>query len=186
MKFTPRVSAGFFIYIMPFDMTTEFVKVSSPNDITELAVLAGSIWHEYFVRIISVEQIDYMVEKFQSAGAIASQLRDGYEYYFIRTGGMDAGYIGIYPEIDGRLFLSKLYIAGEYRGRGLSSAAFDFMENLCRERGLKAIWLTVNRHNDHTVAVYRHRGFRVTEEKATDIGRGFVMDDFIMELPVVK
>ena len=167
-------------------MTVEFVKVSTPGDIATLAELAGSIWHEYFVRIISEEQIDYMVEKFQSAGAIAAQLQGGYEYYFIRTGGTNAGYFGIKPGDDGRLFLSKLYLSREHRGKGLSTAAFKYMENLCRDRGLKAIWLTVNRHNDHTVSVYRHRGFRVTEEKVADIGRGFVMDDFIMELPVAK
>lgn len=167
-------------------MTVEFVKVSTPGDVAMLAELAGSIWHEYFVRIISEEQIDYMVEKFQSAGAIAAQLQDGYEYYFIRSDWANAGYFGVKPGDDGRLFLSKLYLSREYRGKGLSTVAFDFMENLCRERGLKTIWLTVNRHNDHTVSVYRYRGFRVAEEKVADIGRGFVMDDFIMELTVAK
>lgn len=167
-------------------MSVEFVKISTLDDVATLASLARNIWYEYFVQIISQEQIDYMVEKFQSAGAIAAQLQDGYEYYFIRSGGANAGYFGVKPGDDDRLFLSKLYLTREHRGKGLSTAAFEYMESLCRDRSLKAIWLTVNRHNDHTVSVYRHRGFRVIEEKVADIGRGFVMDDFIMELSVAK
>lgn len=156
------------------------VRVSSPQQVKALAGLASRIWHEYFVRIISPQQIDYMLEKFQSEAALTAQLREGYEYYFLLCDGIGAGYFGIRPQ-DGRLFLSKLYVDADFRGRGLSSVAFDFMEGLCRERGLSSIWLTVNRHNDHTVGVYLHRGFRVVEEKVADIGAGFVMDDFIME-----
>ena len=38
---------------------------SCDADIRALAALATEIWHEYFTAIISKEQIDYMVEKFQ-------------------------------------------------------------------------------------------------------------------------
>ena len=43
---------------------------SSDEDIRALATLASEIWHEYFVSIITEEQIDYMVEKFQSYPAL--------------------------------------------------------------------------------------------------------------------
>lgn len=36
------------------------------KDIKELAKLANEIWHEYWPSILSTEQIEYMVEKFQS------------------------------------------------------------------------------------------------------------------------
>lgn len=52
-------------------MTVTFEKV---ENIKELASLASSIWHEYWTCILSVEQIDYMVENFQSEKAIANQI----------------------------------------------------------------------------------------------------------------
>lgn len=159
-----------------------FVRVSSQEQIEELAQLADEVWHQHFASILSPEQIDYMVDKFQSEHAMKEQMeREGYEYYFISVGGVNKGYVGIREDGD-RLFLSKLYILQRYRGHGYASRAFEFLKEICRERGLRAVWLTVNRHNDDTIAIYKKKGFVVTEEKVTDIGEGFVMDDYFMEM----
>ena len=83
-------------------------------------------------------------------------------------------------------FLSKLYIKKEERGQGFSSRAFDFLEDLCRKEGRRSIWLTVNKQNEIPLAVYRHRGFQITDSVVTDIGSEFVMDDYIMEKIISK
>ncbi|HIT97555.1 MAG TPA: GNAT family N-acetyltransferase [Candidatus Merdimorpha stercoravium] len=161
--------------------TLEIVPVDA-SSIGTLAALAEQVWHECFARLLSREQIEYMLARFQSEEALARQMQsEGYAYYFLRCGRENAGYFGIRDDGEGRLFLSKLYILRAFRGQRLSSAAFDFMEGECRRRALKAIWLTVNRHNETAIRVYLHRGFVVREEKVADIGCGFVMDDFIME-----
>ena len=82
---------------------------------------------------------------------------------------------------DGRLFLSKIYLKQSERGKGRSTQAMNFLEALTFARGLDKIWLTVNRNNDTAMPVYKRRGFQVIEEKAGDIGEGYVMDDYIME-----
>ena len=56
-----------------------------------------------------------------------------------------------------------------------------FYEDLCRTRGLSALYLTVNKHNDLAIRAYRAKGFQTIDAVETDIGNGFVMDDFIME-----
>lgn len=146
-----------------------------------LAELANGIWHEYFPCILSEEQIDYMVEKFQSLKAMTEQIeKQGYEYYFLRDNEKNVGYMGIHPEEE-KLFLSKLYVTKDNRGKGYSSNAFSFLEQYCREKGKKAIWLTVNKYNDHTIEVYRHRGFQIIKSQVSDIGNGYVMDDYVME-----
>ena len=121
-----------------------------------------------------------MVDKFQSFHALKEQLENGYEYYQILDDGEFCGYTGIHPE-DGRLFLSKLYLKKSARGRHLATQAFAFLKGLCKERGLSAIWLTCNKHNDNSLAVYHHLGFEVIDTQVADIGNGFVMDDYIME-----
>ena len=40
---------------------------------------------------------------------------------------------------------------------------------------------TVNKHNDLAIRAYRAKGFQTIDAVETDIGNGFVMDDFIME-----
>lgn len=162
-------------------MNPTFVPVRTDGQLTDLADLANEIWHEYFPCLLTPEQIDYMVEKFQSRRAMADQMTSqNYRYYFISLEGRPVGYIGVQPG-DGKLFLSKLYLKKEYRGKGLAGRAFDFLEELCREEGLCAIWLTVNKYNDHSIAVYRRRGFQMVRSQVTDIGHDFVMDDYVLE-----
>ena len=157
------------------------VVLVKKEDMPRLAELASRVWHEYFPCILTEEQIDFMVEKFQSLPAMTDQVENqGYEYYFLCDGGEPVGYMGIQPQED-KLFLSKLYLTKENRGKGYSSQAFSFLEEYSLKNGKKAIWLTVNKYNDHTIDVYRHRGFQTVRSQVSDIGNGYVMDDYVME-----
>lgn len=160
--------------------TCELKLAKTDSQIREIAVLANEIWHQHFTPIIGEEQVDYMVDKFQSYPALKEQIENGYEYYQIFSDGKFLGYTGVHDE-EGRLFLSKLYIKKEARGRHLATAVFEFLVNLCKERKLSAIWLTCNKHNDHSLAVYDHLGFQTIDTQEADIGGGFIMDDYIME-----
>lgn len=162
-------------------MNTEQIRLAkTDSEILDIAKLAEIIWNQHFVPIIGKSQVDYMVDKFQSYPAIKSQIEnDGYEYYQIYSGHTLAGYTGVHQEEDA-LFLSKLYIKKDFRGQHLATNTLNFLIDLCRERGLKKIWLTCNKHNDNTLAVYQHLGFRITDEQVADIGNGFVMDDYIL------
>lgn len=166
-------------------MELVFPKVETEEEIAFLAQLASEIWCEYFVCIISNEQINYMVEKFQSVHAITVQIKNqGYEYYFMNVNGRTIGYLGIKQE-EGKLFLSKFYIQKEHRGKGYASQAMEFLVGICKDRRLGIIWLTVNRYNDVTIAIYEKKGFRTVRTQVADIGNGFVMDDNIMEREIV-
>lgn len=162
-------------------MKLMFPHVNTAEEIAEVAQLAAAIWREYYVSIITIEQIDYMIGKFQSVPAITDQIHhQGYEYYFIHHDGSAVGYMSARQE-EGKLFLSKFYIGKEHRGRSYASQALAFLEQLCKDRNLSHIWLTVNRHNESSIAIYEKKGFRTVREQIADIGNGFVMDDFIME-----
>ncbi|CAM3482912.1 GNAT family N-acetyltransferase [Marinicrinis lubricantis] len=162
-------------------MNLKISLVNTAEEIAELARLAAEIWREYYVSIITMEQIDYMIEKFQSVSAMTDQIHhQGYEYYLISHDGFAVGYMSVRQE-EQKLFLSKFYIKKEYRGRGYASRALAFLEQLCIERNLSHIWLTVNRHNESSIAVYQKKGFQIVREEAADIGNGFIMDDYIME-----
>lgn len=83
-----------------------------------------------------------------------------------------------------RVFLSKLYIAKEARGKGLASKAFAFLTELASSNKKQAIWLTVNRYNSGSIAVYEKKGFVKVREQVLDIGNGYVMDDYVMEMAI--
>lgn len=163
-------------------MSIEITKVKYFPELRQVAELADEIWHECFVGIISNGQIDYMVQKFQSLNAMTEQIENqGYTYFAVRDNGVLCGYIGVKPEEDDRFFLSKLYLHKDSRGKGISSLMLDTVFNEARKIGKKRVYLTVNRHNDRAVAVYRKIGFVTVDTAVIDIGNNYVMDDFIME-----
>lgn len=156
----------------------------SDAQIEALAALADEIWHEFFPAVISEGQIDYMLEKFQSAPAMREQIAtDNYRYYFVMLGDETIGYVGIRPETE-LLFLSKLYLKKQYRGRGYGRQMIEFVAQQARELGKSGVYLTVNRFNDGSVGVYHATGFTVARTQVTDIGGGYVMDDYVFQLPV--
>jgi len=78
------------------------------------------------------------------------------------------------------LFLSKIYLLREYRGLGMGKAALDFIAEKARESGCTSIALTVNKNNDRSIKAYLKMGFENKGGRVTDIGDGFVMDDYLM------
>lgn len=163
-----------------------FIPVISAEQRKALVSLANKIWHECFTAILSPQQIDYMVEKFQSEKAIADQLNhQDYRYFLLSQNDSFVGYTGMKAE-NGKLFLSKLYLLQEERKKGYSNQVFDFLEQICKTENLSTIWLTVNRYNQRAISVYQKRGFAVVRKQVTDIGNGYVMDDFVMEKSLIQ
>lgn len=161
----------------------QIVPVTSDEMIKLAADLAREIWTQHFPPIIGEEQVEYMLNKFQSHCAISTQIKEGYEYFLLTFESDPIGYCGIHDEKEA-LFLSKIYIKQSYRGKGFSSAVIQYLKNLCKERGLSHIWLTCNKHNADSISAYEHMGFVITRTQVADIGNGFVMDDYIMEMSV--
>ncbi len=154
--------------------------VSSHLEISLASGLAAKIWSEGYKDIIPKEQIEYMVDKFQSSDAIQRAIDDGYVYCLIRAGDLDIGYLGYHMEAD-RMFLSKLYVDGEHRGMGVASKCFQLLKDRCREKGLHKIYLTVKRDNYRAINAYKANGFVIIDQADTPIGNGFEMNDYILE-----
>ena len=156
-------------------------RAAGPEDVRLLAALADEIWHQHFTPIIGQAQVAYMLDKFQDAEAMTAQLADGMLYFIACADGVPAGYCACKPEAE-RLFLSKLYVRQACRGNGVGRALFDAA--CAQGAGKRAVYLTVNKYNDNTIAIYKKMGFTVVDSVVTDIGNGFVMDDYIMEKPL--
>ena len=152
------------------------------DEINELVKLASEIWHEYWIGILSEKQIDYMLNKFQSEEAMIDLAdTENYSYFYLMYDNQKAGYVALSKKQD-YLFLSKIYIKKEYRHKGLGSRAFnDFIKQYALDNGYNKIRLTVKKDNKNSISAYEKWGFKTIDSVVTDIGNGFVMDDYIME-----
>lgn len=156
----------------------EFAK--SEVDYERISQLARVIWYEHYPSIISLEQIDYMLERFNSAETIAQQVKEGVLFYYITYDDEPVGYTAFIKEAD-HVFLRKLYLLKNYRGKGIAKEILQFVESTANSWDLKSIKLYVNKHNTNSVLAYEKLGFVKIKAMMTDIGGGFFMDDFEME-----
>lgn len=160
----------------------DWTKIETDEQIKEVSLLAKEIWNEYSIRFISQEQIDYMLEKFQSEQAIKGQINfQKYSYYFLEEDGENFGYFAVQKQKE-NLFLSKFYIKKEFRGKGYARKAFvNAIIPIAKELEIPKISLTVNKYNFVAIMVYERLGFDRIGAKELNIGNDYVMDDYLYE-----
>ena len=96
-------------------------RIRKEYEFLAVADLAHRIWREHYAGVISGEQIEYMLEKFQTVPAIKAAEAEGCEYYLVRKLGVNIGYLALQPCYPpGKMFISKLYLLRECRGKGYS------------------------------------------------------------------
>lgn len=159
----------------------KFIEVKEKNDIETVVLLADTVWKEHYGGIISTAQIEYMLKNFQSYAAIKHAVDKGNKYYIMDYDGVPVGYLAV-ERIGNKLYLDKLYLLKEKRGQQIGGAAVDFVRKLAENEGCKSIYLTVNKHNVSSIKAYKSYGFVTESAVVTDIGNGFVMDDYQMYL----
>ncbi len=171
-------------------MKFDVMPVATEKQIKEVEETAKYAWYEHYKDIISQEQIDYMLEHYQSSDAVRRNMSEGYIYYMIMADGELAGYICVLLQSDYAL-VQSLYIKPEYRRRGLAKRTLAHIDAIFanKEHGfdyIKKLRVNVARKNSFTINVYERLGFEKVRAVDTDIGGGFYRHDYVMERKVKK
>ncbi len=153
------------------------IKKATVLDFSQIADLAEEIWTDHYTPIIGIDQVNYMLEKFQSPMAMKSQLAEGYEYYMFLDADELVGYLSIKEE-EKAIFISKVYVHKSMRGRGFGRKALEFVEKKALISNYSQVRLTVNKNNVDSISAYEKMGYIKRRELVMDIGGGYVMDDY--------
>jgi ribosomal protein S18 acetylase RimI-like enzyme len=151
-------------------------------DIPALVALARDTWLKHYTSIITLAQIEYMLDQRYSPEVIRAQLADPTVWWDkLLLGGELAAFTqyerGKEP---GTIKIDKLYARHALRGRGLGTALLRHIEQRARSLGSIRLELQVNKNNVSAIGAYRKNGFEIARSAVFDIGNGFVMDDFVM------
>ena len=149
------------------------------EDINLIVDIAKPIWVEHYSPIIGRDQVDYMLDKFQSVKAIKEQLLQGYRYFKVLNEKQIIGYFSTQFRDNSSLFISKFYLAKSARGLGVGKIMLQFIESLALECTCNSLDLTVNKYNP-AYQVYLKLGFTNQGSVEIDIGNGYIMDDYLM------
>lgn len=167
---------------LPAPSAIEIVPLTPPR-LEAVCRLARRIWQDTYPGIISQQQIDAMLADRYSPQAILAQLDDPRHSWLIALSGRDlSGFAHAYLE-HGACKLDKLYVDPCRQRCGVGSALFEAIRGFARQHRAQRLWLQVNRHNTRAISAYRKYGFEIVEARVFEIGDGFVMDDYVMEIP---
>ena len=151
-------------------------------DLPAISELAGVIWRACYPGIITNAQIDYMLARMYALDVLRDEIRSqGIRYDRLLVDDKLAGFASYGPTAEpGVMKLHKLYLLPELHGRGLGSRLLQHVEREVRAGGARRLILSVNKRNAKAIAAYQRNGFVIADSVVTDIGGGFVMDDYIM------
>lgn len=161
-----------------FDRVT-YRKVES-EDAKSIQDLANTIWPVSFSNILSNEQINYMMEMMYAIPVLEKEIGRGVSYYIFSLDKNDIGYTAIEPKESGVFKLHKIYLAPNLQGKGLGKFQLATMEKTVIALGGKSLYLNVNRSNK-AVSFYQSQGYEIIREEDIDIGKGYFMNDFVMQ-----
>lgn len=148
-----------------------------------LGALARHIWQTHYPDIISQAQIDYMLHQRYHAAVIRQQLgQPGSWWDVAQNDAALIGFVHYFLDTDAqRIKLDKLYVHPAWQRCGVGAALLGRAEFEARRQGCGTLTLRTNKHNLIALAAYQKYGFIVTAEVVTEIGEGFVMDDYVLE-----
>lgn len=144
---------------------------------------AKDVFVDYYTNLIGETQARYMADLFLSKEAIEKLINNGAIFKLVKDNNELVGFIEYVKEKD-RVFLSKLYVRKDLRHTGVGKFMLEDCITYTKENKLNKIYLTVNKGNTPSINVYDHLGFKRIDAVINDIGNGYVMDDYIMELNI--
>ncbi|MDR3087740.1 MAG: GNAT family N-acetyltransferase [Azoarcus sp.] len=163
------------------------IRPISPEEVSAIAALARTVWLDAYSGILTRAQIDYMLAQRYSAAQLETDIAAPNKWlYQAFLDGFRAGYAACeLCEGKGKgkaeFKLDKLYVHPAMQRRGIGAALVEHAATLARAEGFSAMILAVNKKNEQAIRAYTGYGFNVRDKTVTDIGNGFIMDDFIME-----
>ena len=119
-----------------------------------------TMMREYY----AFDHLDFRPERARTALARVLEDPATGSIWLIRKGEDLLGYMvllfGFCLEFGGRVaVLDEFYLRAGHRRRGIGRHALGFLEGICRQMGIKALRLEVERSNEHARALYARSGF---------------------------
>lgn len=150
-------------------------------DIPLIRELTFNIWPATYGSILSKGQIDYMLDMMYRPEVLERQISREQSFFICYDDDTAVGFAAIGPKPADLWHLHKIYILPEQQGKGIGKFMLNHLVQYLKPKAAKALQLNVNRYNN-AKRFYEKTGFKVLREEDIDIGSGYFMNDYIMQL----
>jgi|SRR5690606_5446413 len=153
------------------------------HEISVIQAIGVECYRATYPPILGDQQVEYMLNKFYTLSSLKGQMDQGHVFLIVSDNHKDLGFAS-YNLVDaesGAYHLQKLYVLPEAQGSGLGRLMIESVIETCRKNGGKTLSLNVNRYNT-ALTFYKKLGFTVVKTVDIDIGNGYFMNDYVMEI----
>jgi diamine N-acetyltransferase len=157
------------------------IRLLTFNELQTIQDLAFTIWPIAYRKIISKEQISFMLDKMYSTESLHQQFYEGTHFLLAEQNNEPIGFAAFNFKQHNIYRLEKLYVLPDKKGIGLGKTLLQAVVQKVHQLGGSSLQLNVNRKND-AVQFYEKMGFTIIDTVDIAIGEGFFMNDYIMEL----
>jgi diamine N-acetyltransferase len=152
---------------------------ASEDKLLNIRQLALDMFPKTYQKLLSCEQIIYMLDMMYSPTSLQQQLTDGAIFYLLHIDNKDSGY-GSISISQQTATLHKLYLAANAQGLGLGKKLIFFLEYEAKKLGACQMELYVKRDNPARF-FYEKMGYKIIKNIDKNIGGGYWMCDYLMQ-----
>jgi ribosomal protein S18 acetylase RimI-like enzyme len=159
------------------------IKPANLADLETIRRLAHEIWPSAYLEILGQQQLDYMLEKIYSLTSLEHQLIVlKHRFIILSEDGIPAGFASFSQHDDEAIYhLNKIYVLPSFQGKHFGKKLLDHIIGEIKKTGATSLQLNVNRHNK-ALHFYEKQGFKIIRKEDINIGSGYFMNDYVMEL----
>lgn len=145
--------------------------------------IAHQTWPNTFAEILTTKQIDYMLDWMYHKAILEKNYDDGHQFYAYFENNLAIGFMAIQVNLlEGKsMKIHKLYVLPNQQGKGVGYKLIQKAIEIANNLEQKNVFLNVNRFNK-AVDFYKRVGFSILKEENIEIGNGFLMEDYVMEI----
>ena len=159
------------------------VRKAVENDLFTVHNLAHEIWPSAYGEILGIAQLDYMLDKIYSLSSLEHQYNIlKHHFILVLDNEIPVGFASFSPHEDRAIYhLNKIYVLPEQQGKNIGKKILGYVCEEVKKAGARSLQLNVNRYNK-AIHFYEKQGFKIIRDEDIDIGNGYFMNDYVMEL----
>lgn len=164
------------------------IRKAGTDDIPLIRELSFKIWPQTYSHMLGQDQVDYMLDMMYSPASLQKQIEeDGCTFIIVYDDKVPVAFASYAQHPAGHeekpevWKLNKIYILPSQQGKGTGRFIINYIVEEIKPKNAKALQLQVNRENKAKL-FYEKLGFTIIETADFDIGGGYFMKDYIMQL----
>ena len=159
------------------------IKGAEITDLNLVRELAYAIWPSSYGSILDPQQLNYMLNLIYSISSLEHQYTVlKHHFVLVFENKIPIGFASYSPHKDASVYhLNKIYVLPDQQGKSIGKKMLNYVTEEIKKAGAASLQLNVNRHNK-ALQFYERQGFKIIREEDIDIGEGYFMNDYVMEL----